>query len=196
MKMSSADELTLARRAAAGYEVEMESLYSRYADVLFAFICHHMAESRSDAEDVYQDTWLAALNSLSTYNGQSRFFTWLCGIARHKIADRNRRCNRGQIALLHSHPSIQLSRMMDDIALPEKLLRQHQTRVRVVKALAILPEEYRLALTARYADECTVKEVAQQLGRSYKAIESLLSRARKALREALAEIDAEESDGG
>jgi len=41
-----------------------------------------------------------------------------------------------------------------------------------------------------------VKEVAQQLGRSYKAIESLLSRARKALREALAEIDAEESDGG
>ena|GEM_PF-6039109 len=32
MKMSSTDELTLARRAAAGYEVEMESLYSRYSN--------------------------------------------------------------------------------------------------------------------------------------------------------------------
>jgi RNA polymerase sigma factor (sigma-70 family) len=74
---------------------------------------------------------------------------------------------------------------MDKGPLPEELLRQNATRARVVAALTELPTDYREALIARYADSCPVAEVAQRLGRTYKATESLLSRAKAALREVL-----------
>ena len=71
--------------------------------------------------------------------------------------------------------------------LPDALLEQERVRVSVVEALALLPEDYRTALVARYADDRRVETVAALLGRSYKATESLLSRARQALREKLTE---------
>jgi DNA-directed RNA polymerase specialized sigma24 family protein len=65
------------------------------------------------------------------------------------------------------------------------------TRVRVVQALAFLTDDYRRALIARYADERSVDEVARMLGRTYKAAESLLARARDAFREALVSLEEE-----
>jgi DNA-directed RNA polymerase specialized sigma24 family protein len=59
----------------------------------------------------------------------------------------------------------------------------------VVEALGLLPTDYRMALIARYADERSVDEVARLLGRTYKATESLLSRARAAFQETLARLE-------
>ena len=78
-----------------------------------------------------------------------------------------------------------LARLMHDGPLPEEILMQQATRVRVVHALASLSDEYRIALVARYVDEHGINEVAKKLGKSYKATESLLSRARTAFRKAL-----------
>ena len=193
--MNSIDDLTLARRAAAGEESALAALYGRYGDALFAFICHRVGEPGPDAKELWQDTWLAALESLISYRGQSGFFTWLGGIARHKIADHCRRRRRDPVQLFSNVSAERLATLMDDGPLPEEIVEQGATRTRVVEALAVLPEEYRTALIARYADEGSVDEVAIVLGKSYKATESILSRARAAFRVALVNATGEEHDG-
>lgn len=188
MNADSAEDLALARRVAAGDVSALETLYTRNAEPLFAFICHHLDGARPDAEEVWQDTLRAALRSLPRYRGRSRLFTWLCGIARHKIADNRRR--RGRPAVVFSElPPEQLAALTDTRPLPEEILAQRDTRIRVVEALAGLPDEYRVALVARYADQRSVGEVAAVLGKTYKAAESLLARARAAFRAALSPED-------
>ena len=84
----TAEDVRLAARIRAGDQQAVEALYQRYADPLFAFIFHRLDRARSEADDVWQETWLAAVRALPGYRGESRLFTWLCAIARHKIADR------------------------------------------------------------------------------------------------------------
>ena len=67
-------------------------------------------------------------------------------------------------------------------------LQQGVARARMVEALAELPAEWREALIARYVEEQPVEEIARRLGRSYKATESLLSRARAKMRDRLSSI--------
>jgi RNA polymerase sigma-70 factor (ECF subfamily) len=189
--MEAADDLTLARQVADGDETALEPFYARYADPLFAFIYHHLDESHPDAEDIWQETLLAAINALPAYRGQSRLFTWLCGIARHKVADHFRRQGRSVAEVFSDVPEAELAALIGAGTLPEEVVVRRATRVRVVQALATLRDDYRTALVARYADEQSVDEVAHQLGRSYKATESLLSRARVAFQEALARLETE-----
>jgi RNA polymerase sigma-70 factor (ECF subfamily) len=181
----------LAQRAAAGSEKDLARLYRRYADPLFAFIYHRLGGHRLDAEDVFQDTWLAVLRSLPMYRGKSGLFGWLCGIALHKISDRHPCRRRDPVRLSRDIPAERLSAIMDDGPLPEDVLARLDTRIRALEALVALPDEHRLALVARYAHQCTVEETARRLGRSYKATESLLSRARKAFRDVLERTDRE-----
>ncbi len=181
------EDLDLARRVAAGDQQALEALYARYAEPLFAFIFHLLDGERCDAEETWQETWLAALHGLRAYRGDSRLFTWLCAIARHKAADRRRR--RGRAIALSGLPAGELAALIDAGPLPEEVVAERATRARVVEALGVLPEDYREALVARYADDCPVDEVARRLGKPYKATESLLSRARAALRAALAALE-------
>lgn len=185
MKRSTSDDLSLIKRAMAGDESAIVKLYAHYGDLLFAFVYHSVAELPIDPDEICQDTWLAALQSLARYRGQSRFFTWLCGVARHKITDCCRRCTHDPVKVFLSESGNSLSRLTDKGPLPEDILMQRATRLCVVEALAMLPEDYGIALIARYADGSSVDKVSQILNKSYKATESLLSRARKAFCQAL-----------
>ena len=187
--MAYAEDLVLAKRVAAGDEAALAVFYERYAGLLYAFIYHRLGRSRPDAEDVWQETLLAALHALPTYRGECRLFTWLCGIARHKIADHFRRQGRTMTDVFSDLSEVQLSALISGAPLPEEVVMRQATRVRVIEALALLNEDCRAALIARYADERSVREVARMLGRTYKATESLLSRARVAFREALVTLE-------
>src|SRR5512145_3414588 len=81
------EDFTLAQRVAGGDPAALSTLYERYADALFAFVYHRLDAPRSDVEEIWQETWLAALRSIQSYRGQSQLFTWLCGLAQHKVAD-------------------------------------------------------------------------------------------------------------
>lgn len=189
----SGRELRLAKRVAGGDERAVELLYARYANPLFAFIYHRLDGARADAEDIWQETLLTVLQALPTYGGQSQLLTWMCGIARHKIADHYR--HRGQpVASPSGISPDQVAELMNEAPLPEQLLTQSATRAFVVEALATLPEQYRIALIARYADEQSVADVARLLHKTYKATESLLARARSAFRLALTQVE-EKQDG-
>jgi RNA polymerase sigma factor (sigma-70 family) len=180
------DDGSLVRSATDGDEAATAELFARYADLLYAFIHHQLSSSRQDVEDVWQNAWLAAIQSLGTYDGRGRFFTWLCSIAMHKIADYYRLAARTTAAPISSLPPQNLAALTDKGPLPPEILMQQAARIQVVQALAKLPDAYRAVLVARYADGASVDQVARIVGKSYKAAESLLLRAKAALRKALA----------
>ncbi|MBN2007045.1 MAG: sigma-70 family RNA polymerase sigma factor [Anaerolineae bacterium] len=183
--MNKSDDITLAHKVADGDESALAAFYARYAEVLFVFIYQHLPDARPDAEEIWQDTLLAALRSLPGYRGDAALFTWLCGIARHKLNDYFRRHTHDTNVVFSDLPEGWPERLSASGPLPEEILANRTVRIQVVEALGVLPEEYRTALVARYADERPVDEVARLLGRTYKATESLLSRARATLRNAL-----------
>lgn len=178
MQSDPNEELKLAHRIAAGDENAVEEYYDRYAESLYAFIFHHV--NKEDAEEIWQDCLLVSIRGMASYHGQSKIYTWLCAIARHKIADFFRKNNRSIENIFT--PFEEIKNLFDKSPLPEDWILKKATRVQVIDALQMLPEEYREALIARYVDDKGVEEIARRLGRSYKATESLLSRARLAFK--------------
>ena len=169
----------------------MEAFFNRYADPLYAFIYHQLDGNRADVEDIWQETLMAAVDGLPAYRGKSRLFSWLCSIARHKIIDHIRQQDRRRAEVFSDLPENAVSKLLELDHLPEDLVLRQSTRIQVVEVLTMLPDAYRSALIARYADGKSVSEVAKVIGKSYKATESLLSRAREAFRENLSRMEGE-----
>jgi len=88
-------EERLLKRIAAGESSAMERLHATYADRLFRYALLRTRD-RQLAEDVVQETMLAAWRSASAYRGDSSVSTWLFGICRHKVADALRRCPQAE----------------------------------------------------------------------------------------------------
>jgi RNA polymerase sigma-70 factor (ECF subfamily) len=154
-----------------------ETTWRRICDDLGAPLyryCYWLAGAdAAAAEDLRQETFLAAIAGIADYRGAVPLFAWLSGIARHKASDARRRAWR-HTALDETGdaPAADTS--------PEAGALASERNAEVVDTLWSLPPDYRIALLARYVEEESVGCVAARLGRSYKAAESVLSRARRA----------------
>ena len=177
------DDLTLRDRILAGEQVAAETLFHRHLDGLYEFCHHRLGGDRSQTEDVVQDTFLVALESLAGFDGRSTLHTWLCGIAKNKIRAhrRKRRPMALEDVLEESQGEIDaiLSRIESE-PLPEWVLERKETRDLVGATLSSLSPDHRRALCDKYLHEKSVAEMAASSGKSVKATESLLTRSRTA----------------
>ena len=177
------DDLALKGRILGGDREAAGVLFRRHLEPLYEFVHYRLGGDRAAVEDVVQDTFLVALESLSSFDGRSSLGTWLCGIARNKIRGerRKRRPLALEDALAESEPEIDA--ILADVArepLPEEVLDRQETRELVGAALSSLPSEYRQALLAKYVDGRSVDDLAAASGASFKSAESRLQRARVA----------------
>jgi len=127
-------------------------------------------------EELTQQTFVEAVRRRASFDGRSDAVTWLCGIGRHKLVDHYRRSGREsqrQLRIVSQASSGQSD------AWSEQVLRSS-----VEASLAQLSGEQRIVMVLRYLDQMPVREIASSIGRSEKATESLLSRAREAFRRA------------
>ena len=130
---------------------------------------------RSDlVEDLVQDVFLAAWTSLPKFRGQSSLQSWLLGIARHKVEDYYRARLREAMA----EPESIASEPVGELRLDE-FLDQERRQQKVRRILQALPEAHGLILLWRYWEQRSAREMAEQIGRTEKAIERLLARARE-----------------
>ena len=83
-------ERQLVRRLAAGEPEAVEDLVHRYADDVYRFVFNRVGGSAQDAEDVVQETFIAALDAIGNFKGDSKLRTWLFSIASHKAIDQQR----------------------------------------------------------------------------------------------------------
>lgn len=127
------------------------------------------------AEELTQQTFAEAIRNRRRFDGRSDVVTWLCAIGRNKMVDHFRRA--GREATRHQR----LVALGGDAGHALETVPVEE-RDAIRRALAELPHDQRLALIFRYLDQMPVRDVAAQLGRSEKATESLLSRARHGFR--------------
>ena len=74
------DDIQLARRIADGDSQSFGSIVERYGDLVFALVMR-IAASRTDAEEIVQETFVKAYTAMSRFDGRSSLGTWLCRIA-------------------------------------------------------------------------------------------------------------------
>jgi len=177
-------ETELVRKMRSGDSAAMEELYNTYRDKLYSLVFERVGNDQAVAEDLVQETFLAALNSLDKFRGDSQLYTWLCSVARHKISDFYRRQVRSA-KLGKLPPSIDATKaeqIEDTEPIASSIMESEETRHTVQQALDSLSAEYRKVLTFKYIERMPVLQISQVMGRSPKSVEGLLSRARKALR--------------
>jgi RNA polymerase sigma-70 factor (ECF subfamily) len=181
-----ADRLDL---IAAGDERSVSEFVARYGDRLYNFVYQRMGRRQEDAEDITYDTFLAATQAAAVFRGDSTVFTWLCGIARRKIAAHYRAANRrGRLPQERLIAMEDCGELRSDAADPHELAERGESRVELVRGVVgAMRDAEAEVLILKYVMEMDVREIAQTIGRTAKAAESLLSRARESFRRAYAE---------
>src|SRR5205085_2276486 len=99
------DDRRLVRRCLAGEREAFGELYDRHATRVFHLL-RRLTGNEQDAEDLTQETFLAALRSLAAWRGEGAFGTWLCGIAYRLFANRRRRESGRETELLEEEVSL------------------------------------------------------------------------------------------
>lgn len=167
-----------------GSEEALREFYKTYSPRLSAFIRIKVSSSE-DAEEILQDTLLSALDSLALFSERASFFSWLCSIARHEIADYYRKQKIKSIVFSRL-PFIEgfVSRALE----PDAAMMRREYERRVKQTLELILPHYREILELKYMDGLSVREIAGKLGMSFKACESALTRARRAFEVAYEEI--------
>jgi RNA polymerase sigma-70 factor (ECF subfamily) len=176
------------KRLHNGDRTAMAELYDRYFDRVYSLVFNQVDRNRDVAEDIVQETFLAALKSAKGFRGRSSAYTWLCSIAYHKVADHYRRQSRERKRMVSGVDvdTVDVSENPGTQPQPDSLIESAETRQVVNEALAKLPWDYRQVLILKYVEELSVQEISQIMDRSPKSIEGLLTRSRKALQTQLA----------
>ena len=176
------DERRLQRALARRERAAWSAIYDRHVQEVFGFIYHLVGGDRVLAEDIHQEVWLAALEGFDHFDAsRGRFRDWLMGIARHRVSHHFRGLSRKPMEAV-ADGDIQ----PQDAAIPPPEQLEAIERSDVIRAALLqLNQDYRDVLLKKYVDGFSVVEIAGLTGRSAKAVESLLSRARERLRELL-----------
>jgi RNA polymerase sigma-70 factor, ECF subfamily len=149
---------------------EVLACFDRSLPTVYDYLFHRCRE-RQVAEDLTSETFLAAVAGVRAGRVDDVSVEWLIGIARHKLVDHWRRRSREDrhFAMVAGQPRDEASEAEFEPG------RAHEV-------LALLNPWQRAALTLRHVDGLSVPEVAESLGRSVHATETLLVRARAAFR--------------
>jgi RNA polymerase sigma-70 factor (ECF subfamily) len=173
----------LVARVGAGDRRAAAELVRRHLPKMVG-LARRMLGDAAEAEDVAQEVFLRVWRHAAEWRpGQAKFETWMHRVAMNLCLDRLRRASRqgGEVSPETPDHHASATRALDDA----------QRRERVRLALGVLPERQRAALVLCYYQERSNIEAAAILGVSVEALESLLARARRTLKN---ELSAERAD--
>jgi RNA polymerase sigma-70 factor (ECF subfamily) len=180
----SADDHRLIAECLQGSTASFGALVRRYQDRLYNTV-YRLVDNAEDAQDVVQEAFLNAYQSLDSFKGDALFFTWLYRIAVNtaislkrkkrvlaRIPDRN-----GEVIMEPADPS--------DLNRPGHALEQAEQEQKLYRGLARLSPEHRAVLVMKELDGQKYEEIADKLGVPIGTVRSRLHRARLELRELL-----------
>ncbi len=125
------------------------------------------------------ETFLTAIRNIQAYDSQKgTVYGWLIGIARNKLHDHLRKKNRERDYARSDATAV----VNTDLGNPEGNLLQAETQDAVIRALDSLADEERIVLEWKYMELLSVRDMAERLGRTEKAVEAILYRARISFR--------------
>lgn len=186
--MSHSDQ-ELVERLLRGERAAFEAFFNEFYPKLYRFAKRRVPHDAATAEDVAQATLCRALESLRGYRGEAALMTWLCTICRREMSARWQESRHWTSVplLAEDDPAIRAaleSLLSSEHADPLRIADREQVRESILAALDYLPAPYGDILEWKYLRDMSMSEISGRLGRSPKAVESLLTRAREAFREA------------
>ncbi len=182
----NASDRELVDRLLRGDTRAFEHFFSEYYPKLYRFVKRRIPQDAAAAEDIAQGTLCRALEGLRGYRGEAALFTWLCTLCRREMSarwDENRAWSAAP-RLVEDDPAIRAA--LESLSVqsdPLSAANREQVRESIFAALDYLPAPYGDVLEWKYLRDMSMAEIARRLGRSPKAVESLLTRAREAFRE-------------
>jgi RNA polymerase sigma-70 factor (ECF subfamily) len=173
-------DLAIMQRVAEGDAQAFRELTELHLQAILTY-CFRLTGNRAEAEELSQEVFLRAWQRASEYQPKARVTTWLHRIAHNLAIDALRRRPRAASAIddLEVEPSESSSRN------PLQLLERKHAASGVQAELEKLPQRQKMALLLCHEQGMSNPEIAEVLDTGVEAVESLLSRARRALRTAL-----------
>ena len=168
-KPAADTDAALIAAAISGAEPAFRELFRRHTPHLLQFVSRVLGASRSDAEDVVQDTWLRAYPALVTFRNESSFSTWLCSVGLRAALDSMRKGRRHIAETLFEEDSFTEPPRTED-------------RMDLEKAIASLAPGYRMVLVLHDVEGFTHEEIALQLGIAPGTSKAQLFKARRVMR--------------
>jgi RNA polymerase sigma-70 factor (ECF subfamily) len=188
---SDAADATLVRAAIRGDEEAFRSLVERHAAMATA-ISYAVTGDTEAARDMAQDAFCDAYRSLRRLRLARKFAGWLAGIARRKSISWVRARARSRVEFAGGREELSAAAGPG----PGEDAERAESRRRVRLAIRGLPPGYREAIVLRCLEDRSHAEICALLGISQAALDKRLTRAKAMLREALGDLDPDESQAG
>lgn len=170
-----AEDAEFARRAQDGDEDAFRALVERYQRKVY-WVAYDILLDQEEARDVAQETFIRVHGAISTFDTSRDFLNWIYRIARNLAIDSFRRRRRRAI------PVEDLTAVCDEPS--ESPVAPDDLRARVARVLAMLPVEYRLALTLREYHGLSPRDIAALTDCTYPTARWRLHRARNLFQKA------------
>ena len=180
--MAGVNDDDFLKRISEGDNLAFKELFVLYKDKVLQ-ICYRFILNQEDAEEVMQDVFLEVHRSISSFRGDASFSTWLYRIATTKSLDELKRQNRKKrIHLIKKSLGLDtLFNTASENPTPDSILETKESIKKIKQALDSLPEQQRIAITLSKIDGASNAMVAEIMGITTFAADSLIYRAKKNL---------------
>ncbi len=169
---------SLVERIISGEEQAVTEFYKLYSPRILHYLLVRLPRAE-DAEDILNDVFLDAIDSLSILKKDNHLQAWLYKIAHHKTVDYYRK-KKIKALLLSQIPYLEI--VDSEVHQPEFIIEKDKVRDKIESVFKSLPDLYRKVLRLRYEEKIPVKEIAVIIEMSFKATESLIFRARQSFK--------------
>jgi len=178
---ASDEELMLAY--AGGDAAAFETLYAKHKGGLYRYVLRSV-KGRGEADEIFQDVWMRAIEARERYRPQAKFSTWLYTIAHHRLVDHWRARGLTVVSMDDEERPVEEPAAAPG-AEPERVAVATQTLERLSAAIAALPHAQREAFLLHQESGLGIAEIAQATGTNQEAAKSRLRYAMNKLREAI-----------
>lgn len=187
------EDASLVEQCRQGDMAAFGQLVAKYQDKVFN-TCWRISGNRDDAADLTQDVFCKALESIGTFEGKSRFYTWLFRIAVNRAISYRRRSQRtvnlsadGDDPMPMDHQAAGLMRRTgkSNPGGPSVEAQDRETQALVAQAVDDLDDEFRAVVVLRDIEGLDYGEIADVLDLPSGTVKSRLHRGRLALRQRL-----------
>ncbi len=181
------DEALVARSKNGDIDA-FEELVSRYERKIYT-VAYRFMGNHEDANDLSQEAFLRAFQSISSFRREASFLTWMCRIVTNLCRDELRKKYRAQIESLDEEITLGEGEVKKQVASsepgPAELYETKELQEKIQELINTLSPEFRLALVLRDIQGFTYEEIAEQLECSLGTVKSRINRARKYLKDKL-----------
>lgn len=181
------DDARLVARSLTQDQAAFGLLIDRHAAAIVN-LAYRMVGNRAEAEDLAQETFLAAFKALKTFRADSKFSTWLYRIASNKCKDWLRVKRPGQ-GVQDVDVDEALDVHMAEDRTPEQLLSQQQVALELEQAIQRLPPLYREAFVLKHVEGLTYEEMEAILGVNGDTLKMRVYKGRVQLSRELAQLN-------